>query len=213
MHPTDRPEPRQPALRRLVASAGRNAGLLVVGLVIGALLAPMIRDYALLGVVLLPVVLWTLANRSALAATGGRGFDLSRAPTADLVAMTIGVLLAVPAAAAAVDGPPWRAALLVVVVAVLGFGVLGYADAIAQGAVLGPVAGLRSARAVRFVDASLRGLRTSSGLTNLYLAAVGTWLAFPRASDWWPVAAVAVTAVLHSVLDGRRHAPIASVTP
>lgn len=182
----------------------RTSGLLVAGLLAGAFVVVMIRDYALLWVVMFPAGLWVVANRSAVLATAGRGFDLTRAPTADLVAMTLGVLLAVPAALAAVDGSPWRAAVLVAVVAVLGYGVLGYAHVIAQGVTLRTAPVGHAAWATRLLDASVRGLRTSSGLTNLYLAAVGTRLAFPDAPDWWPAVAVVVTAGLHSALDARR---------
>ncbi|WP_309135420.1 hypothetical protein [Cellulomonas sp.] len=198
------PDPPAPARARrgLLSRALVHLGGLVLGLVVGACLAATVRELALLWVVLFPAVLWGTANRSAVASAARRPFDLTRAPTADLVAMTIGVVLAVPAALTAVDGDAWRAAALVTVVAVLGFTLLGHAATLDPGATDGP--GRAGGRVARVLDGALRGLRTTSGLTNLYLAALGTMLAFPQASEWLPVAAVAGTGALHAVLDASR---------
>ncbi|MBD7917164.1 hypothetical protein H9657_02580 [Cellulomonas sp. Sa3CUA2] len=172
---------------------------LVVGAGLGLVAATMVRDYALLWMVLLPLGLWALANRAGVRSAAG-GFDLRRVPPGDLVAMTLGVLLAVPAALAALDGSVPRAAGLVAMLAVLGFGMLGHAGAIRDGATLVTDGRGRVARAA---DVALRGIRTTSGLTNVYLAAVGTLLAFPDAAAWLPTVAMVVTGALHAVLEGR----------
>ena len=175
---------------------------LVIGVGLGLFFAAMIRDYALVWMVLLPTGLWALANRSGVTSAAG-GFDLSRVPAGDLVAMTIGVLLAIPATFHALDGSWWRAAALVVILGIVGFGMLAYAGAIRDGATIRAGDAPDSPRVLRAVDVALRGVRSSSGLANMYLAAVGTLLAFPTASDWLPTVAVVVTGALHAVLDGR----------
>ncbi|MBO3088848.1 hypothetical protein [Cellulomonas dongxiuzhuiae] len=177
----------------------RQTVALVVGAGLGLVAATMVRDYALLWMVLLPLGLWALANRGGVRSAAG-GFDLRRVPAGDLVAMTLGVLLAVPAALAALDGSVPRAAGLVAMLAVLGFGMLGHAGAIRDGATLATDGRGRAARAA---DVALRGIRTTSGLTNVYLAAVGTLLAFPDAAAWLPTVAMVVTGGLHAVLEGR----------
>ncbi|MBO3096407.1 hypothetical protein [Cellulomonas dongxiuzhuiae] len=177
----------------------RQTVALVVGAGLGLVAATMVRDYALLWMVLLPLGLWALANRGGVRSAAG-GFDLWRVPAGDLVAMTLGVLLAVPAALAALDGSVPRAAGLVAMLAVLGFGMLGHAGAIRDGATLATDGRGRAARAA---DVALRGIRTTSGLTNVYLAAVGTLLAFPDAAAWLPTVAMVVTGGLHAVLEGR----------
>jgi hypothetical protein len=150
--------------------------------------------------VLLPMGLWALANRTGVRSAAG-GFDLRRVPTGDLVAMTLGVLLAVPAAMAALHGSVPRAAALVALLAVFGFGMLGHSGAIRDGATLGTDGRGAVARAA---DAALRGARTTSGLTNVYLAAVGTLLAFPDEAAWLPTVAMVVTGALHAALEGRN---------
>lgn len=191
--------PSPSTVRRGAGRLARQTLGLGAGLGVGLVLATMVRDYELLWMVLLPLVLWTLANRSGVRSAPG-GFDLRRVPAADLVAMTLGVLLAVPAAWTALDGSVPRTAALVVMFATLGFGMLGYAGAIRDGATFttdGRGAVWRAA------DVALRGVRTTSGLTNVYLAAVGTLLAFPAAAAWLPTVAMVVTGALHAVLEGR----------
>ncbi|MBO3100601.1 hypothetical protein [Cellulomonas fengjieae] len=198
------PSPSAPSTaRRWTARIALQALGLVVGVALGLFFAVMIRDYAMLWMVLLPIALWALANRSGVRSAAG-GFDLARVPTGDLVAMALGVLLAVPATLTVLDGSWWRTAALVVVLGVLGFGMLGYAGAIRDGATLHLADGADSPRVVRAADVALRGLRSSSGLANMYLAAVGTLLAFPDGSNWVPTLAVVLTGGLHAVLDGRE---------
>lgn len=193
--PTDRPR----TLRGHAGRVARQSAALAAGVVAGIACASAVRDLGLLWMVLLPLGLWALANRGGVRAAAG-GFDLRSVPAADLVAMTLGVVLAVPAAHAALDGSWPRAASLVTMLALVGFGVLGHAEAIRAGAVApahGPFA--------HALDVALRGLRTTSGLTNVYLAAVGTLLAFPAAAQWLPTVAMVATGALHAVLEGREH--------
>ncbi len=188
--------------RRWASRVALHALGLVVGVGIGLFFAVMIRDYALVWMVLLPTGLWALANRAGVPSAAG-GFDLSRVPAGDLVAMTIGVLLAIPAAFNALDGSWWRTAALVAILGVIGFGMLAYAGAIRDGATIRANEATDTPPVLRAVDVALRGVRSSSGLANMYLAAVGALLAFPTASDWLPTVAVVVTGALHAVLDGR----------
>ncbi|WP_147525101.1 hypothetical protein [Cellulomonas timonensis] len=194
--------PAPSTARRWTTRIALHALGLVVGVGLGLFFAVMIRDYALVWMVLLPTGLWALANRSGVTSAAG-GFDLSRVPAGDLVAMTIGVLLAIPATFNALDGSWWRTAALVTILGAVGFGMLAYAGAIRDGATIRAGEVTDSPRVLRAVDVALRGVRTSSGLANMYLAAVGTLLAFPTASDWLPTVAVVVTGALHAVLDGR----------
>lgn len=201
--------PSSSAVRRGAGRLARQTVALVAGVGIGLVLATMVRDYALLWMVLLPLALWTLANRAGVRSAAG-GFDLRRVPAGDVVAMTLGVLLAVPAALAALDGSVPRTAALVAMLAVLGFGMLGHAGAIRDGATLATDG--RGA-VTRAADVALRGVRSTSGLTNVYLAAVGTLLAFPGAAAWLPTVAMVVTGALHAVLDGRLTPPSAPCPP
>jgi hypothetical protein len=194
------PVPSSATVRRHARRLARQTIGLVAGIGVGLVLATMVRDYALLWMVLLPMGLWALANRAGVRSAAG-GFDLRRVPTGDLVAMTLGVLLAVPAAMAALHGSVPRAAALVALLAVFGFGMLGHAGAIRDGATLGTDGRGAVARAA---DAALRGVRTTSGLTNVYLAAVGTLLAFPDEAAWLPTVAMVVTGALHAALEGRN---------
>ena len=202
-HPSSSPPS---PVRRWTTRLALQALGLVAGVALGLFFAVMIRDYAMAWMVLLPTALWVLANRSGVGSAAG-GFDLARVPTGDLVAMALGVLLAVPATFVVLDGSWWRTAALVVVLAVLGFGMLGYAGAIRDGATIRLAPGVGSPRVVRAADVALRGVRSTSGLANMYLAAVGTLLAFPAASNWIPTLAVVVTGALHAVLDGRAVQP------
>lgn len=161
------------------------------------------RGLAAAWTIAFPVGLWLLANRRLVLAAVLRFGELRSVPTGDVVAMLIGVALAWPGGRSSLGLSQVGAGVFTAIIALVGFLILSNSRAIEAFASIEGVDFDATPRAARFFDVAFSGLRTPSGVTNLYLAALGVMLAFPAAPSWVPTATVVAVALLHSALDRR----------